>query len=267
MTNTTTAVRPSSLPQTDPDLAQRHSAAEFTALLQMVDRFTPEDWAKPTDCTEWTVRDMIAHLTGAAEEATHLRIQLRRLIGGLRAQRRLGGLPIDHTGVIQINDRAQLSNAELVADLRRFAATAPRGRRRQPAPIRRMRFPAVIGFRPGVNGSYAFDVIYTRDTWLHRVDLHRATGVELPTSEAEPEIVAQVLRDLDIEWRGLPFELTLTGRTPGTWQIGAGRPAATITEDTVAYLRLLSGRSDECTLHTEGNPEVTEQVRAARVVF
>lgn len=262
-----TAVRAADLPQTTPTAAEGNGEAEYAALLAMLDRLGPDDWARPTDCTQWSVRDLVAHLAGAAEEATRPGVAIRRLVGGFRAQRRLGGLPIEHTCAIQLADRAGLSAAEVETDLRRWVVGAPRGRRRQPPPLRLMRFPAVVGFRAGVRGAYAFDVIYNRDTWLHRVDLSRATGVDLVPSGAEGEIVGQVVKDLDVEWTGPAFRLTLTGVGGGTWQVGDGPVVAELTEDSVAYCRLLSGRSDECAFAVEGDPDVVPLVRSARVVF
>ena len=46
-----------------------------------------------------------------------------------------------------------------------------------------------------------------------------------------------------------------------------GLRSALMTEDAVALMRLLSGRSDECELSVEGSPVAAERLRAARVVF
>ena len=121
--------------------------------------------------------------------------------------------------------------------------------------------------RPGATLSYLFDVIYVRDVWLHRVDLHRATGVAMPASDAEAEVVAQVVRDLDLEWVGPALTLRLTGRGAALWTLGEGEPVAEVTEDSVALMRLLSGRSDECSLSATGDPVAADRLRAARVVF
>ena len=63
-----TATRAADLPQTDPDAARDHAAAEYDALLAMVDAFVATDWDLPTDCTGWRVRHLVAHVAGAAEE-------------------------------------------------------------------------------------------------------------------------------------------------------------------------------------------------------
>jgi hypothetical protein len=133
--------------------------------------------------------------------------------------------------------------------------------------LRRTPLPAFAGLRAGARLAYLLDVVYVRDVWLHRVDLQRATGVEMPVTMAEGEVVAQVVRDLDLEWLGPAFVLELTGRGGGRWTVGAGEPVATVTDDAVALMRLLSGRSDECALATVGAPDVAERLRASRVVF
>lgn len=262
-----TATRAADLPQTDPDAARDHAAAEYDALLAMVDAFVATDWDLPTDCTGWRVRHMVAHVAGAAEEACRLPVMLRHQAAALHGLRRGDGPVVDLLCRAQIADRAGLSDAELAADLRRWAAGAPEGRRRQPALLRHVPMPRFTGLRPGTNLAHLLDVIYVRDVWLHRVDLQRATDVDLPTSSAEGEVVAQVVRDLDLEWRGPAFVLELTGRGAGRWQVGAGTSVATVVEDAVALMRLLSGRSDECALATVGDATVADRLRASRVVF
>ncbi|QSR30463.1 hypothetical protein CFI00_08085 [Nocardioides sp. S5] len=264
---TTTTPRAAALPQTDRDTARDLAAAEYATLLAMVDAFSEPDWDRPTDCTAWRVRDMVAHVAGAAEEACRLPVLLRHQVAALRGMCRGDGVLVDLLCQAQIADRAGLPDPDLAADLRRWAAGAPDGRRRQPALLRRTRMPAFAGLRPGSRMAYLLDVIYLRDTWLHRVDLHRATGVDMPVSSAEPEVVAQVVRDLDLEWTGPALVLDLTGRGGGRWCVGTGEPVAVVTEDAVALMRLLSGRSDECVLATDGDPSVADRLRATRVVF
>jgi uncharacterized protein (TIGR03083 family) len=262
-----TPPRAAHLPQTDPDAARAHAVAEYAALVSMVDGFAASDWDRPTDCAGWRVRDMVAHVAGAAEEACRLPVMLRHQAVALNGVRRGEGAMVDLLCAVQIADRAGLSDADLAADLRRWAAGAPEGRRRQPGLLRRVPLPGFAGLRPGTRLSYLLDVVYLRDVWLHRVDLHRATGVDLPTSTAEAEVVAQVVRDLDLEWHGPAFVLELTGRGAGGWVVGEDEPVGTVTEDAVALMRLLSGRSDECVLTTEGDVTAGDRLRAARVVF
>ena len=264
---TTTAPRASDLPQTDRATARDVAAAEYAALVAMVDAFAEADWDRPTDCTEWRVREMVAHVAGAAEEACRLTVMARHQAAALVGVRRGRGQLVDLLCAAQIRDRAAMPDTALAADVRRWAAGAADGRRRIPAPLRRTPLPAFAGLRAGARLDYLLDVIYPRDVWLHRVDLHRATGVAMPATDAEAEVVAQVVRDLDLEWSGPAFTLELTGRGGGRWAVGDGSPEAVVNEDAVALMRLLSGRSDECELATDGAPAAAERLRAARVVF
>jgi hypothetical protein len=97
---------------------------------------------------------------------------------------------------------------------------------------------APLGVRPL---GYLMDRIYTRDAWLHRVDIARATGQELVlTAEHDGRFVADVVA----EWakvHGQPYRLTLTGPAGGTWTSGVG--GEEITLDALEFCRILSGRA------------------------
>lgn len=264
---TSTAPRAAHLPQTDRATAREVATVEYAALVGMVDALSDADWARPTECTECRVREIVAHVAGAAEEACRPWVMARHQVTALVGLRRGRGELVDLLCEAQIHDRVAMSDTALAADVRRWAAGAAEGRRRIPGPLRRTTLPAFAGLRSGARLDYLLDVIYPRDVWLHRVDLHRATGVEMPATEAEPEVVAQVVRDLDLEWSGPAFTLELTGRGGSRWVVGTGSPEAVVTEEAVALMRLLSGRSDECTLAVDGSSAVADRLRDARVVF
>ena len=68
--------------------------------------------------------------------------------------------------------------------------------------------------------GFLVDTIFTRDTWMHRLDISRATGrpMEL-TAGHDGRLVADVVT----EWarrHGQPFALTLTGTAGGQWRSG-----------------------------------------------
>ncbi len=282
------------LPLTPRTQARNVMATEYAALIAMVDQLTPPQWSAATDCTLWQVRDMLAHCAGAAEETVRFRTNLRHLLAaqrGLRRDTRGGPIPtveskalVDCLGEVQIADRAALTDAELFTDLKQWAARSPDARLRTPSVLRRMKLPASSGLRPGSDLGYLLDVIGPRDVWMHRVDLSRATGVPMAMSAGESEVVAQVIRDLALDWDGPEFELALTGRGGGCWVVGAG-PTKTVdapsgrisghrlsvTADAVALLRLLSGRPGECVLDAQGDARVeqvvVERLQSVRVAF
>lgn len=266
---TATTVPADTIPLPDRRSAAEGAGQELAALIAMTRQFTPAQWAARTECPAWTARDMVAHLAGALEEAIRPTVMIRHQVLAARGVRRDRGTRdwVDYTTEAQVAERAGRDPEHLVAELVAGSARLAAARAWVPEPIRRLRAPAAGGLRPGADLAYLFDVIYARDVWLHRVDLMRATGVAMPESAAEPMVVEQVVRDLDLEWTGPAFDLEVTGRVHGSWRVGRGEPVARVREDAVALMRLLSGRSDECRFEVSGDPAAAGRLRAARVVF
>lgn len=255
------------VPMTGPAEAVEQGEAEYAALLAMLRGLDQGQWASPTECPGWSVREVVAHLNGAAEEAVRRRVQVRHLVVARTRDRRLP--TVDSLSAQQVADRAGRSPSALLAELEELARRAPRARSRVPAFVRGRPMPPDSGAFPGETMAYLIDVIYHRDVWMHRVDIARATGCELVRSAAEPAIVAQVVRDLSRTWAGAPFRLTLTGRVEGSWRIGTGSgDAGEVSVDAVALCRLLSGRSDE-TDPTYDGPDagVVDRLRSTRILF
>lgn len=214
------------------------AATEYDRCLTHFRRLAVEDWDKPTDCPAWSVRQLAAHMLGMAAMVT--------TIGELVRQQRLAarrGGGTDSLTQLQVDERDGWSPEQLVL---RFAETAPRAvksRRRAPAFIRNRKFAEL----QHVNGAdepwtlgYLLDVILTRDSWMHRIDISRATQTPLEVSaEHDGLLVAGVVE----EWadrHGKDFDLTLTGSAGGHWTIGANGP--TIAVDAIEFCRVLSGR-------------------------
>jgi uncharacterized protein (TIGR03083 family) len=139
---------------------------------------------------------------------------------------------------VQVAKRATASPADLVAALADVAPRAVRARRRIPAPIRALRVP--FGPPLGVRSvGYLMGCIYTRDAWMHRIDLARATGAPL---ELTPEHDGRLVADVVAEWarvHGQPYRLVLTGPAGGTF--GEGGPELEL--DAVQFCRVVSGRA------------------------
>lgn len=263
----TTMPRARELLQTDRASSRANLTAEYAALVALVDGLAPGDWSKPTECTGWTVRHMVAHLAGSAECGARTGALLRHYSYAGWKSRHAPETFVDHMCQSQIASRDGMSDLEVAADLRRWATDAPAQLEATARLLRGIPLPAVTGAPPGARLSWFVDVITTRDVWMHRVDLTRALGVERPVTPAEPELVRQVIRDLDTEWRGPALDLTLTGPGGGSWRIGDHDPVAHITEDAVGLMRLLSGRSDECDLAADGDSAGVDTLRRARVLF
>jgi uncharacterized protein (TIGR03083 family) len=212
---------------------------EYRRLGELLGELTEDDWALPTDCTEWDVRDMVAHLVGAAESTASVR-EMRRQQKAGRALRP-DALEVDQLSAVQVHERATATPEQLRRDLADAGTRGVRSRRRLPAPLRALPIPfgPPLGTRPL---GYLTDRIYTRDAWMHRVDICRATGRDLVlTGDHDGRIVADVVA----EWartHGQPYRLTLTGPVGGTWSSGTG--GEEITLDAVEFCRILSGRAE-----------------------
>lgn len=245
----------SSAPPTRPERIALAREA-YSRFADLAARVPPEGWGRPTDCAGWTVRDLVGHMVGAMRSASSLRemaSQQREI--NRRARRDRDADPVDIMTAVQVELAAGLSEADLVAQCRALVDPATRGRRRTPAPLRRLvRFPVLVG---GVEESwrlgYLVDVVLTRDAWLHRVDLARALGVApVLTRDHDARIVADVVA----EWgrrHGRPARLHLTGPAGGRYllpdstlpvePIEPVRPADVLTMDAVEFCRVLSGRA------------------------
>ena len=210
----------------------------------LLDGLDADDWARPTDCHLWSVRDLAGHMVGAMRSAASTREMVSQM-REIRARHRVeGGNQTDVMTAVQIRRTAALSPAQLVDECRSLVTPAARGRRRSPAPMRRLvRFPVDIG--PQVESwtlGYLVDVVLTRDAWLHAVDLSRAVGCELPLT---PDHDGRIVADVVAEWgrrHGQAFDLRLSGPAGGHF-IGGGGAAPPLELDAVEFCRTLSGRA------------------------
>jgi uncharacterized protein (TIGR03083 family) len=161
------------------EAAMRLAATEYQRFFDLPHALGPDDRAKPTECPGWDVRAMAAHALGMVEMAASIRESNRQL----KLARRRGGVFIDALTALQVNERAHMTPAQITA---RFAARAPkaaRARRRAPGFARRRTIPIpqqVGGREEAWTTGYLLDVILTRDPWMHRVDIVRATGAPRP---------------------------------------------------------------------------------------
>ena len=211
---------------------------EYRRLDTLLRSLSAEDWSRQTDCPEWDVRAMVAHLVGAAASNA----SVRELVRQARAARRVDrvGDFVDKVNEVQVRERADRTPEQLVADLADVAPRAVRGRRGAPRPLRAVPVPfgPPLGTRPL---GYVLGCIYTRDAWMHRVDISRVTGRDLElTADHDGRIVADVVA----EWadrHGAAYRLRLTGPAGGTWERGTGGEELEL--DAVEMLRVVSGRA------------------------
>lgn len=225
------------------------AAAEQERLLALLRELSPADWERPTDCAGWAVRDIVAHLAGAFASCASPREAVRQSRAGKQVA--AGRDLVDGINDVQVAERAGRPPAELLAELTAVGEQGLRARRRLPAPLRALPLPfgPPLGTRPL---GYLMDRIYTRDAWLHRIDICRAVGqAPLLTADHDGRLVADVVA----EWaraHGGAYDLVLTGPAGGTFRSGVGGQHHEL--DAVEFCRTLSGRSAGTGLLTTGVP-------------
>jgi uncharacterized protein (TIGR03083 family) len=192
---------------------------EFARMNEQLRSLSAEDWRQPTACELWDVRAMASHVLGMAEAQA----SVRQFAHDFRAaSRRSGGKMIDAMTATQVADRASMTPEEIVSRLALVAPKAVKARRRTPALVRhivRMKQDPPFDAERWRFG-FLVDKIFTRDTWMHRLDISRATGKAMVITASHD---GRLVEDVVAEWghrHGQPFSLTLTGTAGGQWQVG-----------------------------------------------
>ena len=236
-----------SIPSLTHTEAAEMAAVELERFLALVESLAPADWEQPTACPLWNARQIVAHVTGAA--ASYARwSQFKRQTSPFvqRPYRQAGFSLLDALNQIQVDDRSAATPAALIAELREVGPRATATRKRLPAIVRAIRLPLpLLGVVPI---GYLTDLIYTRDMWMHRLDICRATGRELvQTAGHDGRITALVVRDLarklTPKLAGQAVAYELTGLAGGSFRLGENAsPIARITMDVLDFHLHASGR-------------------------
>jgi uncharacterized protein (TIGR03083 family) len=242
------SARRSALPRGD---AMRLAATEYERFAAAIAELTAEDWDRRTDCPDWNVHEMVAHVVGMARMAASP-LETHRQRKAAAARRPEGTPLIDALTAHQVEHFGTHSSQELVRLMADVGPKAAKGRKRVPGFLRSrsMPEPEIVGGAPEPwTSGFLIDTILTRDTWMHRVDLARAT--ERPM-RLTPEHDGAIVADIVAEWagrHGRPYRLTLTGPAGGAWsaqdQEGAGdadQADEQFTLDAVEFCRAVSGR-------------------------
>ena len=215
--------------------------AEYKRFTDVLGRLQPEDWSKQTVNTDWNVEQLVAHNLGFAEGNASFRVFAKAMRAGKKRAKEKGYDHFVHgMNEVQVEEREHLSPAELVAGWSATWPKALKGRRRFPPFLRwiPLDFGPVIGKKP--IGSYLMDRCYTRDTWMHRIDICRAVGLDPVLT---PEHDGRLIEDMVAEWTQL-YDLSVTlhleGPAGGTYVRGHG--AEELTVDAVEWIWILSGR-------------------------
>lgn len=230
----TTASTMAGLTRADMPAIARAEYARMSSLLRSLDA---SDWSTPTDCEDWDVRALVAHLVGTVESST-LREQMRIARAGAKVAKQRGRPQVDGINAVQVRERDGIAPADLVSRLDAGAPAFIMFRSHVPSLLRRVRIPTPLSRKISV--GQLVDVIYTRDLWIHRVDICTATHREIElTRDHDGRIVADVVA----EWahtHGRPFRLELEGPPGGTFAVGD--IGETLRLDAVEFCRIVSGR-------------------------
>ncbi len=246
MTEDRPPIRAADIARIGHDEAMRLAAEENQRFLALLRQLGPGDWARGTDCTRWSVRDVAVHVIASAEAQASPREFLRQAVRGRRLTAQIGGQHwVDGLNEAQLQARRELGAEDVPPRWETAAAAALTARRRLPAAIGKLRL-LPLGSMAGVDFgwqplSYLFDIGFTRDVWMHRIDIARATDRPLnPT----PEHDGRIVEDIIAEWATLhtdPFHLRLTGPAGGTF-VRADDGSAPLEIDAIDCCRIISGR-------------------------
>ena len=236
--------------------------AQNDALLRELRALGPEDWDAPTDCEGWRVRDVVAHLLGWAEfftSATEFRHQSKVFLPGKK------DLPTttDEQNELQVRDRLDLSPQDLLAALEtalpRFLSFR----------LRAGRVARVVPFYAGIIGpstvGFLMISIFSRDMFMHRVDISRATGRELELGEWDRRLVADVVRHWGRRTKA-DARLVLSGGAGGDFVLGAGSRAR-VSGNALEFCRVLTGRAEPEVMQVEGDRAAALMWLRTRVPF
>lgn len=229
-------------PALDRDVAQRLATTEYERVATLLAALTPEQWTAPTDCPGWDVRAVAGHLLGMMQMATSLPALMGQQLRSQRRAKAGGTSTIDALTALQVERNASLTTREVVEQVRRTAPRATRFKRRIARVVGSRTMPELqqVGDRHEAwTFGYLFDIILTRDPFMHRIDISRAAETPWQATEDHEKVVVD---DIVREWadrHGEPYTLQLSGPVSGRWERDDG---PLIDVDVVEFCRALSGR-------------------------
>jgi uncharacterized protein (TIGR03083 family) len=223
------------------DEAMGLARVESERLLALADQLDGDEWLLPTDCVDWTVRDMLGHVLGMLELQADGDERMRQVKGAAAIAAQTGGLRLDAMTAMQVREHSALSPDELRVALHETAPRALAGRSATTAEQRAAPYlTGLPGEEPWTFG-YLFDVVLTRDLWIHRVDISRAVEHDVVLSaDHDGRLVADVVADWARRNRQ-PFTLTLGGPAGDRFSAGDGGPDLDL--DAIEFCRIVSGRA------------------------
>jgi uncharacterized protein (TIGR03083 family) len=241
--NEQTLIRANTIARIQHDEAMAITAVENQRLAALLADVQNEQWSLPTDCTRWDVRDIVVHLIASAEAQASPRELVRQMAAGPKMMAEIDGIyPVDGLNEASLRARGHLTPAELPTRWNAVAAAALQKRRRMPRFTRAL---PILRLAPGLwkPVGYLYDMGFTRDVWMHRVDISRAIGRPF---EATADHDGRVVADIIAEWATThtdPFNLHLTGPAGGTYVRDPRAGISGLELDAIEACRILSGRA------------------------
>src|SRR4051794_4839147 len=117
--------------------ATRLARVEYARFLALLCALGPDDWDRPTDCTRWTVKDVVAHIVGETEAFASLPELVHQWRHAARVRREIGAHHlIDGVNEVEVRDRRALSPSQLIGRMGGRGGAALRLRGRLPRPGR-----------------------------------------------------------------------------------------------------------------------------------
>jgi len=252
----------------------RESADSIVALAAGLDE---TDWKRQTDCTEWTVKDVLAHLAHLESELCHTEQNTYDSDGG-------SDVASAYTA-IGVEARRDRTPAELIEEF--ASAVELRAARLADLP----EDPAALApVTPG-GVAWSWDTLLRNrsvDVWAHEQDIRRATGrpggldstgaqvAVMTFSFAMPFVLGKKVRPpamSTVRW-------DVTGETPLELVVRVGEdgrasaietldePSATLTMSTETFTVLSAGRrtADQVEVTVEGDEELARATLDAMAV-
>lgn len=229
------------IPPLEHEEAMTRAGEEYQRLLAVVDGLTADDWFRRTECPGWDVKSVLSHVLGFMKGNADPAEAARQFAEASRVAEERGVLRLDAQTALQVREHAMLSPAELAAELRQWAPRALAGRTAAPPEVRASTYPTGLPAEGEWSRGYLIDRILTRDVWMHRVDICRATAQPVVlTAEHDGRLIADVVTDWAAR-HDRPFTLHLDGPAGGAFTVGQDGPEIRL--DAVEFCRILSGRS------------------------
>lgn len=183
---------------------------------------------------------MLAHQAGGYASGTGYREFFRQS----SSKKKSDQLIEDAINTLQVGERHDKSPAEIIAELRQVAPKAMRNWAHGFKLVKWVSIPHPVSGRLALR--HLMWVIHSRDTWMHRLDICRATGKPFEqTAEHDGAIAALVMRDVahkiagKLAGKAIVFELS--GVAGASWKVGHGEEVARIRMDMLDFNIFVSG--------------------------